>query len=211
MCVCVTVARSILACTDKVNKAKDIKSAFDIFDKDKSGKMSGAELRAILKRPGGDSVFTDKEVDDLLKHFDKDNDKQLNMAEFTIAWCFHGKRFQSTELYTNDLYVRRVEAHKDAIAELFTLMDVDKSGFIEPSEMAKVVTVVSGYAFDEKEYLSWYDSSEGKSDGKFDLQEFGWYICDLAECDAAKMESAITSFKEAINYVMNVREKTKKR
>mmetsp|Transcript_2752 Transcript_2752/g.7653 ORF Transcript_2752/g.7653 Transcript_2752/m.7653 type:complete len:198 (+) Transcript_2752:25-618(+) len=191
-----------------MSKARDIKAAFDIFDKDGSGKMSASELRSILKRQGSGPVFSDKEVDELLKLFDKDNDKSLNLAEFTIAWAFHGSKFRGTEIYTNDLYERRVAPWTSQIGELFASLDIDKSGFVEPAEMAKVITVVSGYAFDEEEYLSWYDSNGGQSDGKLDLKEFGWYICDLAECEEDRMEKAIESFREAIHYVQNVRQKT---
>ena len=189
-------------------KAKDIKAAFELFDVNGTGKLSESDLRAILTRPGGEAVFTDAEVDDLLKKYDKDHDKELSLAEFTISWCFHGSKFSGTQLYTNDMYERRAGPHQEAIAKLFAKMDVDQSGFIEPSEMAKVVTVVSGYAFDEEEYLSWYDSSGGRSDGKFDLKEFGWYIVDLAQCDEDKMLGAISDFDEAIDYVQNVRQKT---
>jgi len=114
---------------------------------------------------------------------------------------------------TNKYYDRPFNDHKEAITDLFELLDTDDSQYIEINEMKEVVTFYSGDAFVEADFLSWYDSNgsskdEGpESDGKFDLKEFGWYIADCAECDSAKMPDEIAKFKAAIEYVNDRKKK----
>jgi hypothetical protein len=71
---------------------------------------------------------------------------------------------------------------------------------LDGDEMKEVVGLYQGYAFDEAEFMSWYDA-HGEPDGTVDPREFGWYIADQAGCDQAMMDSVLTSFEETAQYV----------
>lgn len=64
----------------------EIKAAFAVFDVDKSGNLSAAELRAILTR-GATPILSAAEVDEVIAHFDKDGSGSLSVQEFAEA-CF---------------------------------------------------------------------------------------------------------------------------
>ncbi|KAL3512481.1 hypothetical protein ACH5RR_025198 [Cinchona calisaya] len=57
-----------------------LKEAFQVFDKDRTGFISAAELRQVLTTQG--DKMTDEEVDEMLKEADVDGDGQVNYAEF---------------------------------------------------------------------------------------------------------------------------------
>ena len=56
------------------------KQAFDLFDKDKGGSISNAELMAVMKSMG--TPATKQEIDEMLAANDDDNDGEINFNEF---------------------------------------------------------------------------------------------------------------------------------
>ncbi|XP_031100602.1 calmodulin-3-like [Ipomoea triloba] len=65
----------------KDNEAEEeFKAAFRIFDKDHNGLISPDELRQVMKNLG--QRLTDKEVEEMIKEADVDNDGQIDYHEF---------------------------------------------------------------------------------------------------------------------------------
>ena len=62
-----------------------LRKAFQRFDKDKDGMISGSELISVLCNKKGKSPFTEKEALAVVKKFDTDGDGQLNFEEFVSA------------------------------------------------------------------------------------------------------------------------------
>ena len=136
----------------------------------------------------------------------KTTDGVLSIEEFTKALASDfGDAVRSSEVYTNDLYNRRVEPHKETIKALFDRLDVDKSGYLSCNEMKDVVEFFEGDTFDAETFLSWYDTNhkehmgellpeEGgnysQADGKLDVTEFGWYIASAANCEPSGQRHA---------------------
>lgn len=58
----------------------ELRAAFEVFDKDKSGTISADELRAMLKSLGDD--MTDAEINDIIREADTDGDSNISFAEF---------------------------------------------------------------------------------------------------------------------------------
>ena len=159
----------------------DLEAAFKLFDKSGDGKLTKEELAAILSRPipGKGITMTEDEIEELISKFDTNNDGELSIDEFATAWSKDdGETFYANSTVNNALYDRRFNENKVQIKRLFLLLDVDKSGFIEVSELERVARLYEGRPFDKDEYLKWYDqnaqSKGGEHDGKFDLKEFGW-------------------------------------
>ncbi len=64
--------------------SEELKAAFKNFDKDGSGTLDAAELKAVLSR--GDTPLSDDDIAAIIKAADKNGDGVLNIEEF-IAWC----------------------------------------------------------------------------------------------------------------------------
>jgi calmodulin len=64
----------------EVDSEEELKNAFKVFDKDNSGTISSAELRAVLQHLGEN--LTDEELDDMLKMADKNGDGNIDCTTF---------------------------------------------------------------------------------------------------------------------------------
>mmetsp|Transcript_68131 Transcript_68131/g.135046 ORF Transcript_68131/g.135046 Transcript_68131/m.135046 type:complete len:204 (-) Transcript_68131:139-750(-) len=69
-----------------------LRTAFDAFDKDKSGALSVSEFRSILARPGGGAPLTDEEVNEIISEFDTNEDGEIQFSEFEVMWRGGGKK-----------------------------------------------------------------------------------------------------------------------
>lgn len=59
---------------------KEIRDAFNVFDKDGSGSISANELRAVMTNLG--EKLTDEEVNAMIKEADVDGDGEIDYGEF---------------------------------------------------------------------------------------------------------------------------------
>jgi len=76
-----------------------------------------------------------------------------------------------------------VEGRDGAIKILFDKLDKNKDGMLEASELRDVVSAYTEKPFDEKQFFGWFDlyGQGGGPDGLLDLQEFSWYLADVAQ------------------------------
>ena len=63
-----------------------IMRAFEKFDTNGNGSLSIAELKAVLKRPGGGSPLTDEDVAEIIADYDVNGDGELQLNEFALMW-----------------------------------------------------------------------------------------------------------------------------
>jgi calcium-dependent protein kinase len=100
-----------------------IAEAFRNFDKDCSGTIEVEELRKILKEANFSSIVNDKEIEDIIKQIDNDNNGKINYSEF-IAATIDIKKY---------LTKARVEA-------LFKSFDVDDTNEIDATNLKNAFT-----------------------------------------------------------------------
>ena len=63
-----------------------LKASFDVFDKDKSGKLGSDEVLEILTRmTGGEEPLTEEDAIEFIKEFDRDGDGEISVDEFILA------------------------------------------------------------------------------------------------------------------------------
>ncbi|KAH3853236.1 calmodulin-A-like [Dreissena polymorpha] len=63
-----------------IDTVEDLRQAFNVFDKDGTGKISAAELRHVMSNLG--EKLTEEEVDEMLREADVDGDGEINYEEF---------------------------------------------------------------------------------------------------------------------------------
>ena len=63
-----------------------IQRAFKKLDTNGNGSLSIAELKAVLKRPGGGSPLTDEDVAEIIADYDVNGDGELQLNEFALMW-----------------------------------------------------------------------------------------------------------------------------
>ena len=59
-----------------IDTVEDLRQAFNVFDKDGTGKISAAELRHVMSNLG--EKLTEEEVDEMLREADVDGDGEIN-------------------------------------------------------------------------------------------------------------------------------------
>ncbi|PVD26763.1 hypothetical protein C0Q70_14441 [Pomacea canaliculata] len=68
----------------------DMLEAFKVFDKDKNGSISPAEIRQVMASLGEN--LSDKEVNDMISEADTDGDGRVNYqgrCDVTLTACYH--------------------------------------------------------------------------------------------------------------------------
>lgn len=81
------------------------------------------ELKKVLKEANFEQVASDKEIDDIIKQIDNDNNGQINYSEFIAA--------------TIDV---RMYLTEERVLALFKQFDTDDNDFIEPSNIKDAFT-----------------------------------------------------------------------
>ena len=143
-------------------KYKELKEAFDFFDKDGSGSIDAKEISTVLNQLGHKSTAV--ELGDMMTSIDKNQDNSVSFDEF----CVLIKASSKFELKQND---------QDDLKEQFRLFDLDGNGSISPDELKKVMATMGEKISDAEidELLQKYDLNKN---GAIEYHEFVKYMLD---------------------------------
>ena len=108
-------------------KYRELKEAFDFFDKNNSGVIEAKEINALLGNLGKGSSQT--EVADLMSSIDKDQDNAVSFDEF----CVMVKATSRHEIN---------QTEQEQLREQFRVFDLNGDGIISPSELKKVMSMM---------------------------------------------------------------------
>ena len=159
-----TLQRDLMGTTKQ-----EVLAAFKLFDKDGSGSLDAQEFKAILTRPG-EAALSDEDAQAIINDFDTNGDGVLQFKEFVAAWSKLCGKIEANEEYQTDMYDRRVEPHKEAIARIFGKLDKDKSGDLSGAEVEEVISLYQGAKYDHDEFMGWYDTHGGNPNGTWDVK-----------------------------------------
>uniref|UniRef100_A0A7S3AIB8 EF-hand domain-containing protein n=1 Tax=Haptolina ericina TaxID=156174 RepID=A0A7S3AIB8_9EUKA len=116
-----------------------------------------------------------------------------------------GKILPDSAKENNDLYGKILVGFKKEVERLFFRLDVSGDGTLSMDEVKALVTFLEETAFDEKQFLEWWDVKggvKGGGDKSIESMEFGWYVAYWAET-SENMGSTIGKFNDAISYLHN--------
>lgn len=130
---------------------REIRNAFDVFDKDHSGNISRAELAEVMKSLGQNP--TSEELDDVIKEVDLDNDGSIGFNEFV--------KMMEVELQRSD----------KALIDAFKVLDENGDGFVTLQELKRIVIVTCPQITDD-ELKQMIDDLDTDKDGKINYEEF---------------------------------------
>jgi len=142
---------------------------FRIMDDDGSKSLSLGEFKKAIKEMALDLADGDLRV--LFNYFDKNGDGTLDYEEFLKG-------------VQEPMNSRR----RGLVEQAFYILDVDKSGFIEPTEIAEKYDaashpdVISGQKSENEVYTEFLDTFDvgGEKDGRVSLKEFMNYYQNIS-------------------------------
>ncbi|OMJ78759.1 hypothetical protein SteCoe_21372 [Stentor coeruleus] len=130
----------------------DIKQAFDMFDRDNTGTISPSDMKLYLKKQGLESE--NPTVFHMINNLKTDDLEKVNFGEFLDLLASEGVDYNSVE----------------EIQKLFSIFDVDKTGFIELSNLRRIVKEV-GEALEEADIIELLRKSDLDGDGRVNFQD----------------------------------------
>lgn len=132
---------------------QDLRRAFDLFDKDGSGRISPHELARVMRSLGQNP--TRQEITEMMSGFDDNADGEIDFDEFV------------------SLYAGSMNSADDEefIAWAFEAFDKDKSGKLSADEIRDVIRCM-GDELTEEEVAEIMDHGDLDGDGLLSFQEF---------------------------------------
>ncbi|XP_078612782.1 uncharacterized protein LOC144882674 [Branchiostoma floridae x Branchiostoma japonicum] len=154
---------------EEVDSENELREAFQVFDKDRNGYISAAELRHVMTNLG--EKLTDEEVDEMIREADIDGDGQINYEEFVTMMisksrCMLGERWGKmggAEKMTEE----QIAEFKEA----FSLFDKDGNGSITTGELGTVMRSL-GQNPTEAELRDMVNEIDADGNGTIDFPEF---------------------------------------
>ncbi|CAF3401091.1 unnamed protein product [Rotaria socialis] len=135
------------------SQEQELRDAFNLFDRDHSGKITKSELRKLLRALNVKA--TDSEVQRLLHRMDTDNSGDIDFNEFKNAMARpFFKKYSRTEAM-----------------DAFKKFDVDGNGFISSKELENIMSRM-GKHLSQKELQATISSLDLNKDGKISFDEF---------------------------------------
>merc|ERR1712076_335678 len=131
----------------------EIKDAFDLFDKDRSGEITVGEMLDAMRSLGYDTEHG--EAAEHVKNLDKDGSGALEFNEFYELLT---ARFSEN-------------TSKDELQRVFALFDTDKSGEISLANMRAIADQVGDNVSDD-ELGDIVLKNDMNNDGKLDFEDF---------------------------------------
>ena len=133
---------------------KDMKSAFDYFDKNHSGRINVSELAGAMKNIGRNP--SDQEIKDMMSTVDQDSDGFLGFDEFVMIMGTKSKFPISQD---------------EELREQFRMFDLNGDGVVTKDELKKVLSGM-GEMMTEADVAEMLTKWDLNGDGVIDYQEF---------------------------------------
>lgn len=134
---------------------RELKEAFNLFDKDKNGMIDCEELREVMQSLG--QMPTQEQLEDMIHEIDTDNDGVVDFDEFLQMMTKH--RLEERSNYLQDL------------SDAFDVFDTNKDGVISHAEL-KTMMHNLGELLTDREIAAMINEVDTDGDGNVNFDEF---------------------------------------
>ncbi|KAI8354399.1 hypothetical protein B0O80DRAFT_386184 [Mortierella sp. GBAus27b] len=143
---------------DKLSKEQqaELKSTFQLFDKNGDGSISSQELESAMRALG--QKPTQAEVQELIKNADLDGNGKISFSEFVV-------------MMTRDSDTGGVSSRESELKAAFSVFDKDGDGIITTKEVFQALTNL-GERLTQSEIEEMIREADKDSDGKISYDEF---------------------------------------
>ena len=143
--------------TQNEEERREIKRTFDMFDEDKDGKITTADLGAVLKGLGHEC--TAEELKEFIAAADSDGSGTIDIDEFT-------------KMVLLDVESTREE---DEIVAAFRIFDRENNGYISSAELKHTMKVLQT-GLSDSEIQAMIVEADSNGDGVISYEEFAKMI-----------------------------------
>ncbi|KAI6196446.1 hypothetical protein M3Y94_01111000 [Aphelenchoides besseyi] len=134
-------------------QVEELKEAFELFDKDKDGRVTATELGIVMQSLG--HCPTDQELTDMVNEIDEDGNGSIELEEFA--------KMMSRTVKESDV--------ERELREAFLVFDKDQDGFISAYELRFVMRNL-GENLSDDECYGMIKEADIDGDGKISYEEF---------------------------------------
>jgi calmodulin len=134
-------------------KIMEFKAAFELFDKDRNGKITSKELGTVMRGLGQNP--TEEELKQIIREVDLDGNGTIDFKEFL---CLMVKKMKDTDT-------------DEELLEAFKVFDRDGNGFITSHELRNVMNSL-GENLTPEEIEEMIKEADLDNDGQIDYEEF---------------------------------------
>ncbi|XP_063702234.1 calcium-binding protein E63-1 isoform X2 [Culicoides brevitarsis] len=149
------------------NEIKDLRTAFDLLDRDQDGHVTPNELQFMLRNLG--IHIKDELVDDLLKEASKTGNGLIDETEF-LQWVAKIQALKEESSSSSGTSPPDDDITQDLVAA-FRVFDKDSNGFITRDELKTAMEMI-GENVTEAQLSDMLALADIDKDGKINYEEF---------------------------------------
>ncbi|KAK3581943.1 hypothetical protein CHS0354_007065 [Potamilus streckersoni] len=141
---------------------QELKQTFELFDKNKDGRISSEELGCVLRTLG--HSCSKQEIEDMIRNVDSNENGYVEFDEFLTMM----RRAKANILVDHDLSKDPKDAEK---REAFRVFDMDGNGYIDKHELRYVMRRL-GENLSDDDIKAMFKEADLNGDGLIDYDEF---------------------------------------
>nr|KAG5696690.1 hypothetical protein BaRGS_012059 [Batillaria attramentaria] len=143
----------------------DLLQVFEMFDKNKDGKISCEELGVVLRTLG--HRYSSAEVEEMIKNADKNDNGYVEYDEFLLMM----KRWSANTAHQGS-------DEDEKAREAFRIFDMDGNGYIDRHELRFIMSRL-GECPEEEDICEMFRLADLNGDGLIDYDEFTKMMAQL--------------------------------
>ncbi|CAO1400026.1 unnamed protein product [Diamesa hyperborea] len=145
-----------------ISEVRDLRTAFDLLDRDQDGMVTPNELQFMLRNLG--IIVSDELIDGLMKEASKTGNGLIDETEF-LQWIARIQALREDNTTTQD-----DDLTQDLVAA-FRVFDQDNNGYITRDELQKAMEMI-GENVTESQVTEMLALADLDKDGKINYEEF---------------------------------------